>query len=767
MATVALLGTPTFNTTAGNKTVTATPTVGDLIVVIVAATGATTTVADNGTGGTYTQVDSTRTGFSTSGNLQVFIRDNLVSSAVSTIYTATQTSSTGGGLVVLRVTGMSKVGSAAVRSSGGQSTGTAATTPAPVLSLTPQGGNPIITAVANGTNSTTTVVQRTGYTEAFDNGYTTPATGLEVSYRSSGETSATITYGGTTASAFASVAIELDTSLDVSESENITITESRSVAFPAYAATQAAYRFYEDGTEAGSTAIAAQTTNITRDVTSDSNLQLRVRLQETNGGVGGLATDDYQLQYSQNGGTYYSANSGVQGSAIDSYSESNQSATFNIGSSIGSVGQSFTGDGNPVNYVAFLLSKTGSPSGTSFRAAIFTDGGTFGTSSVPTTFVSGAQSAFYDISTLTNTLTMVSIPLISPAPTIAGTKYHVYLEYVAATDNLNVGYDNTSPTHPGNASVDASPVAGSDLCFAAYTASVAVSGYNSASLTEGAATTNRLSAGTGSFLAGKISEDGLVDNVAITASNYTEHLYSLTLVSSALSNGDTLDFRVLRNGATTGMTYTVTPRITVSKTTDLSISTSDSVTITESTARRYSTNTLIDNFNDNSTDGGLWNTYGGAGTTVAETGGKLQLTTSTTPNYGGYFSGATYDLTGSSMYINLASISDLTLSALEVYFKYNQNSDTNSLFFNITATAGGTITAISRVASSNSTVATAAYNSTNHAWLRIREASGTTYFETSTDGVSYSAFGSLANPFTFTTGANIEIGAGTYSAMAS
>ena len=121
---------------------------------------------------------------------------------------------------MLRVSGMSIAGLSAVRrigvasyNTGGQSTGTLGTTPAPVLAATPLSANPIITAVANGTNSATTVVQRTGYTEDFDNGYNVPATGLEVSHLNSGESSATITYGGTTATAFASFAIELDASV--------------------------------------------------------------------------------------------------------------------------------------------------------------------------------------------------------------------------------------------------------------------------------------------------------------------------------------------------------------------------------------------------------------------------------------------------------------------------------------------------------------------------------------------------------------------------
>lgn len=67
--------------------------------------------------------------------------------------------------------------------------------------------------------------------------------------------------------------------------------------------TQAAYRFYEDGTETASTAIAAQNTNITENVDGgDQNIQVRIRLQST--GAVGDSTDDYQLQVSVNGGSY-------------------------------------------------------------------------------------------------------------------------------------------------------------------------------------------------------------------------------------------------------------------------------------------------------------------------------------------------------------------------------------------------------------------------------------------------------------------------------
>ncbi len=166
---------------------------------------------------------------------------------------------------------------------------------------------------------------------------------------------------------------------------------------------QAAFRFYEDGSEAGSTAIAAQNSNVTRDPNTDAYLLLRLRIQETLGSDG-AATDDWRLQYSKNGGGY--------------------------------------------------------------------------------------------------------------------------------TDVNAVSSNN-------------------------------VRGFDSASLTDQGATTNRLTGGSGSFVAGLVSEDALADNLQITGNNFTEFLFPLQLAVSDLAHADTLDFRLLINGAVLD-TYTVTPRITIS-----------------------------------------------------------------------------------------------------------------------------------------------------------------------------------------------------------
>lgn len=96
-----------------------------------------------------------------------------------------------------------------------------------------------------------------------------------------------------------------------------------------------------------------------------------------------------------------------------------------------------------------------------------------------------------------------------------------------------------------------------------------------AGLTNDAASTNRatngITDGTGSFVAGEQSSDGIVDNWALTASNFTELVWGGTVVAADVSNGQTITFRVSFNGGTPGMTNSVTPTITVQKTSTVAI----------------------------------------------------------------------------------------------------------------------------------------------------------------------------------------------------
>lgn len=85
-------------------------------------------------------------------------------------------------------------------------------------------------------------------------------------------------------------------------------------------------------------------------------------------------------------------------------------------------------------------------------------------------------------------------------------------------------------------------------------------------LTDDGATTQRLTGGSGSFIAGIQEEgDGEVTDFEHTLSNFTEHVWALTLIAADNADADTLDFRLQRNASISSITMNVTPRITIDK----------------------------------------------------------------------------------------------------------------------------------------------------------------------------------------------------------
>lgn len=83
----------------------------------------------------------------------------------------------------------------------------------------------------------------------------------------------------------------------------------------------------------------------------------------------------------------------------------------------------------------------------------------------------------------------------------------------------------------------------------------------SAQITDGAATTNIMTGGTGAFTAGEGSEDALTASIALGGSGHTE-LEFVVRLGGAAAGGDTYDLRVYRSDNTPLDTYTATPRIT-------------------------------------------------------------------------------------------------------------------------------------------------------------------------------------------------------------
>ena len=238
MAAVTALGV-TFDTTTGSHTVTATPAINDLIVIVCANTGITAapTVSDNNADGlgAYTNIVGALKNTSTDKAF-IFIRNDLVGSATSTVFTVTGASSTGGGLVVYNVTSMIRTGASASRQTAvleNQSSGT----PTLTLASSCLTGNPTIGGIFSERNPAG-MTAPTNWTEdsspSTDVGYGTPTTGLETVRRDSGFIGTAVTWGNSTGALWGGVLIELDTSItSVSVGPFVVLAADRSIVFPA------------------------------------------------------------------------------------------------------------------------------------------------------------------------------------------------------------------------------------------------------------------------------------------------------------------------------------------------------------------------------------------------------------------------------------------------------------------------------------------------------------------------------------------------------
>lgn len=198
-----------------------TPALSDLLVIIVATSASIEPTAagayTDDRGGTYHKANfSLRSGNGSSN--YIFVRNQLVASAVAHIgtFTCTGDAATGAVTFAYRVSGMTRAGSSAVRQTAIQSNQAAAGTPAPAFAIAALTGNPCIGMVGSAANPTA-VTPPSGWTESvtplFDTGYATPSAGAQACHINSGFTGTTVTWGSTSGGAFGDIIIELDTSL--------------------------------------------------------------------------------------------------------------------------------------------------------------------------------------------------------------------------------------------------------------------------------------------------------------------------------------------------------------------------------------------------------------------------------------------------------------------------------------------------------------------------------------------------------------------------
>ena len=212
MATLRTSAAGGDTTGTSDRTCTIVPAVGDLFVVFHSNSVNTNIVptCSDDNGGTYTRIRNAL--FNSSGSSSgVFVRDQLLTNTTSTVVTVATGANDSGNVVVLAVAGMSKFGSAAVLQSARQNNQAAGTTPAPVFPSTTLTANFVCGAVANGSNPAG-MTPPVPLPERQDVGQATPNIGLEAVSINSGVALTTVTWGGTSATAFAAFVVELDAS---------------------------------------------------------------------------------------------------------------------------------------------------------------------------------------------------------------------------------------------------------------------------------------------------------------------------------------------------------------------------------------------------------------------------------------------------------------------------------------------------------------------------------------------------------------------------
>lgn len=190
-----------------------TPVAGNLLVAFVAAsgsTGASPTLTDTQNIG-WTLISSAVKAVS-ADTLYLFVSNRSCAASSTTVTFGTSGGGTASGCIILiaQVTLMTRFGQDASRQTARQQN-IASATPAPAFGVAALTGNPTLGCILNGTNPAT-MTTPVSWTERQDVGYVTPTNGAEYVTRDSGFTGTTVTWGSVSASNFASMIIELDTS---------------------------------------------------------------------------------------------------------------------------------------------------------------------------------------------------------------------------------------------------------------------------------------------------------------------------------------------------------------------------------------------------------------------------------------------------------------------------------------------------------------------------------------------------------------------------
>lgn len=332
------------------------------------------------------------------------------------------------------------------------------------------------------------------------------------------------------------------------------------------ALTQRAFRFYEEGTESGATAIAAENTNINR--SASQPFHIRLGFQHT----AGLSVNSRTLvlQRRVNGGGWSpvtgastfaqtAASAGLTDSADTTQRLSSGSGSFvagEIDDNNGQITDSQAASSFTEHLFSVVLLSTNTDGDViefrvvdnSFPAAVFTY------TEIPAVTFQGPGSLSQDHFRFYNAdgdeATATAIAAEDANITVpADTDIHLRLLLQETAGKI--------PNSPAGGVIQYSLNGGA---YSNLSGNVTAS---PSGLTEAAVTTQRLAGGSGTFAAGRQEEDNgqVTGAINIPASGNTELVFSINL-GAGLSDGDTVDFR-FKYALTSLEAYGITPRATI------------------------------------------------------------------------------------------------------------------------------------------------------------------------------------------------------------
>lgn len=179
----------------------------------------------------------------------------------------------------------------------------------------------------------------------------------------------------------------------------------------------------------------------------------------------------------------------------------------------------------------------------------------------------------------------------------------------------------------------------------------------------------------------------------------------------------------------------------------LTTSTTLTITVTATANATTPTASLTDNWSSGTVNSTLWSNW--SPSQVSVNSGALQMVTTPTAGYYGLDTsagGAVQNFSNSSVTNQLVDAGNQSLQSLEVYpLRIAQvTSPSNQLQFYV---SNNTVYARVQTGNGYTVINSGAYSAAQEQYFRLREASGTVYWETSGDGQQWNQFATVSDPF--------------------